>query len=145
MFPQAMYLTHQVRSLMNKRGKRVADVCREAPIPAATMSRLLHDKQRFLSDKDFTNLSRVLAQNDNERALLIRARMLDLCQGPGCERIEVVVKGKPEGEALPRVPLSPELRAAFAFLMRTAPQSTNLETALVGLAKLMGMTPQESR
>jgi len=132
------YLSNALEELLDLRAMTAMKLAEITGIDGATISRWRSGSQISVSDADIEKLCGALAEDDQERAKLIAARMMDVRRGPGAELIVVRIKDQvmredpvPYGTKLP-----PAQEEAFK-LLRQNMADTDVRKIVMGTAELL--------
>jgi len=133
------YLSAALKRLSEERQLNQSDVARQSGLSRSHVSRLFSGDQSNLSDEHFIAVLRAFGE-PQAQARLVAARCMDARVGPGAEHVEITVKaGSAEAVKVPEILLAHETERAFEWLRSQCPINPELETHLVGYARLTGM------
>lgn len=84
----------KLEEMLQRKKMKPVELARAAGLPPSTISRWLNLERASVSEKDLASAALALSNNPRDHAELLRARMLDLCRGPGSDLIEVSIDGR---------------------------------------------------
>jgi len=84
----------KLEELLARKKMKPVELARAAGLAPSTVSRWLNLERASVSEKDLTSAALALSSDHRDHAELLRARMLDLCRGPGSNLIEISIDGR---------------------------------------------------
>lgn len=135
------HLSNELAAVAQKNGILQIEVTNKTGLSVAHVSRIFNAKQTTITDDDLEKFISVVARSTEDRARLIRARMLDAYTGPGAELVEIRLKAgaSKEKESWPKVSIDPGIKAAFVYLYRLVPKNPLVGQSILQMARMMGM------
>jgi hypothetical protein len=137
-FPMS-YLSACLSQLMTQYGLKGADITRATGLDSATISRWLTGTQVSIRDEDIEKVAKAVSKKPEEQAMLIAARMKDVCKGPGSNLIEIRIGSRSvlreEAQSWGRPPLPEKYEHAFRILAENMndPDVRDLVLSVAGL------------
>lgn len=129
----------KISEILERRKLRASELARLSGLTEALISRWVNGQQTFVSHQDLAALVAAISDIQKERAEIIRAHLLDEIHGPGCELIDVRIRGAgstPREESA-RVALPLKIQRALEILGKEAVGDADVRQVLLGLANLI--------
>jgi len=142
------HLANELKSIAERHHMIPMDISRATGLPPSHLSRLLNNHTVAVSDEVLEKLKVAVCRTPEERAMMVRARMLDVCSGVGADMIDVQInlngRSRPADNAmiLP-VRLDPKVRDAIAWMAKRTIEAPGVGAGLISLAKMLGYTASE--
>lgn len=130
------YLSVTLSAMMREKGIRGAHLAKQTGVDEATISRILNDQQKSISDHDLAVICEAISDERREQAQLIAARMRDVQTGPAANLIHLTIDDAPApygfSDSPGERPLPGNLEKAIANIRRniTDPDLKNIILAL---------------
>ena len=143
------HLANEVKAIAERHHMIPMDISRVTGLPPSHLSRFFNNKQAYVSDETMEKLKAAVCRTNEERAMLVRARMLDACTGVGSEFVEVNINlgGRPrpaENAIILPVRLDPKIHDLISWFASKAIEQPTISAGLVALAKMLGYSPANS-
>lgn len=124
----------EIDRMLLERGWTMTSLATKTDYPQSGFSRLIGGAQRFITEDHLPRIINTLATNDDEKARLVAAHLIDHRTGlPGADLVEISIKG--QTAAAPTT----ELDDALAFLSDKARQVRSVGELIILLARNSGM------
>jgi transcriptional regulator with XRE-family HTH domain len=126
--------------LIKRKGIKAVDLARFSGVGAPMISRYRTGEQTWIDPQDLGKLARAISNDPREQAELLKARLLDECQGPGAELIRVEIGSAAELREKPvpyQVKLSRDLEQAFLILREWVMKDARVKGLVEDLAGLL--------
>ncbi len=128
-------LVHALKDIANRHNKRQADVARAIGQNHVYVSRIFNGTQPNLTAAEVEKVAEALEANDNERAVLFRAYLLDRLSDvkEGADLVRVVIPGDRGYEAAPKSqkPLDPKFREAVERILELGVQNISVAKLVI--------------
>jgi len=113
---------------------------KKSGVSEPTISKYRSGDQVWVSADDLTALATGISDDPRDRAGLIKAHLLDECNGPGAELIEIGIRGQHEiSEASPaqKIRLPKEAEENFTAIREWYIKDSNVREIVDGLGNLL--------
>lgn len=124
----------KLKAILDQKNLSLTELAGMSGLSLAHIWKLATGKQTWVSVADLTRISLALTDNPRERAELLYAHLLDECQGPGADLIQITIEGKETPELRT---IAPGIEKTFRILRREAEFDTDLQEMLNALARLV--------
>lgn len=143
------YLSATLGALMRQHDIRGSHLAKATGIDVATISRLLNDQQKSISDEDIIRICKALSDDPREQAQLIAARMRDVqTTDPAGKLISLKI----EDVSAPYVlnesgtkPLTDPIEQALATIRKNLEDDEDLKQVILGLGNIYAEDPEPEK
>lgn len=135
------YFGTQLDELLKRNKMRAVELARLSGVAESMISHFRSGEHTFVSTEALAALSQHISSDPQERALLVKAHLLDECQGPGSELVRVEIgdsQAKEAKVAYRAIPLPPDADAHMEIVRAWIMRDANVRAIVKDLAELLG-------
>lgn len=133
------YFGNALSELLTRKKMRAVRLAELSGVGQPTISRYISGEQTFVSLEDLEAIAGAISDEPMEQAELVRAHLLDECQGPGAQLIDVSVSGHVLREVVTpyQVKLPEDLEQCMAIIREHVIKDKNVREIVEGLGNLL--------
>src|SRR5690242_9891303 len=88
------HLSGELAAVAKKNGIKQIDISRRTDLSVAHVSRIFNGEQVTVTEEDLSKFLAAVAKSPEDRARIIKARMLDVYTGPDADLVEIRLRTK---------------------------------------------------
>lgn len=136
------YFGGALTELLERKNLKAVKLAEMSGVSQPMISRLCSGDQVWISPEDLTAIAKHASDDPRDRAGLIKAHLLDECNGPGADLLEISIRGVGELRDVARtiIPLRAEAEANFAALREWYVKDARVREIVDNLGELLRET-----